>query len=879
MWLRVKTFLVVSVVTLGIAFTGTCPARADDAVQSSSDIQGAQQALIALGYDIGIADGTIGPKTRTALRAFQAKSGIYASGRLNDATVTALNADVLSTANAPAAEPTPGAQANDMPDASSTAAAWLVLVVTCFVVWRFTRKRSTKVAHTAQSAAPVTSVVYGDAVNAGTSSTSVRQTIKLNTRNTCWVPFGKDVVVAGHTIRGGMLYVGAALVQNDGHSTENCLINPAQKVATSGSNHAGTNMPYWPSYSFLEPRSKLAYLNWLETGRNDPTAYIGYVFLYFYGLERRLMLEDPGAEAVHIIAEVKRLLEIYYDNHSFNGYARALLAAATMKFNQVFEWPALDITRRCWQMPLDLALCIGRAIAQGTALNAEQLIAWYDAHPEKRLPPAARKCPNEFLTLFKTKFAEKFPSGIKVAKPKRTLSGSYRAASATFTVTVQPSPPCPDISGLSAPLTQIEPLIEACATELSAYARIIGREAASRNVVAAAASLPEQLRNTTAAQPLNELASWLGENVPSGQAVLNLPKLLSHVGVSLGPARKLTKADMVLAAEALARCNYGIEPDPRNTYPSPALTGTAVVFAAENGARLLQVRPEFLSALTQIDIGMLVAAADDVVAAVETQTLEEAVARNMGLSSVEKMRLTARIAFLAKNPPSTRLLSQFKDRTLSEREAVARLAIAVAASDGIMAPNELKLLEKIYKALELPVQRLYSDVQGLTAQDEYIPIVATADPSTAVPIPRRPSAAAPQAIALDAARLARTRADTAVVCSILGDIFRDENDDGGGNLAATAQSGVPTIAASSLTSKGSFPGLDPKYVPLIDALSGHPRMSWSDFDMLARQHDLLCDGAIEAINDWSYTKFDAPLLDDGPEIAINSELLAQGRAA
>jgi hypothetical protein len=36
---------------------------------------------------------------------------------------------------------------------------------------------------------------------------------------------------------------------------------------------------------------------------------------------------------------------------------------------------------------------------------------------------------------------------------------------------------------------------------------------------------------------------------------------------------------------------------------------------------------------------------------------------------------------------------------------------------------------------------------------------------------------------------------------------------------------------------------------------------------------VLPDGAIEAINDWAYTKFDQPVLDDGDPIAIDQALL------
>jgi len=57
-------------------------------------------------------------------------------------------------------------------------------------------------------------------------------------------------------------------------------------------------MDYWPSYCEVSPRARAAYLRWLEDGRRDESTYIGYVFLFFYGLERRL-LGDLGGNVSH----------------------------------------------------------------------------------------------------------------------------------------------------------------------------------------------------------------------------------------------------------------------------------------------------------------------------------------------------------------------------------------------------------------------------------------------------------------------------------------------------------------------------------------------------------------------------------------------------
>ncbi|MEI9965396.1 MAG: peptidoglycan-binding protein [Caulobacteraceae bacterium] len=49
---------------------------------SRDDRMGAQQALKALGFDVGTVDGVVGTQTRAALRAWQSKQGLIPDGHL-----------------------------------------------------------------------------------------------------------------------------------------------------------------------------------------------------------------------------------------------------------------------------------------------------------------------------------------------------------------------------------------------------------------------------------------------------------------------------------------------------------------------------------------------------------------------------------------------------------------------------------------------------------------------------------------------------------------------------------------------------------------------------------------------------------------------------
>lgn len=75
----------------GRASTSPRASAASAAARRTDDMtKRAQEALIAAGYDVGTPDGQAGTKTVEAIRKFQTDKGIPVSGKLDDATLTAL---------------------------------------------------------------------------------------------------------------------------------------------------------------------------------------------------------------------------------------------------------------------------------------------------------------------------------------------------------------------------------------------------------------------------------------------------------------------------------------------------------------------------------------------------------------------------------------------------------------------------------------------------------------------------------------------------------------------------------------------------------------------------------------------------------------------
>jgi peptidoglycan hydrolase-like protein with peptidoglycan-binding domain len=86
------------------------PGRSARGVGSVEQVKAVQQALKDKGHDAGDIDGKMGPKTQAALRDFQQKEGLKATGRADAETMARLGVEVEtgagdSSSSSPAASP------------------------------------------------------------------------------------------------------------------------------------------------------------------------------------------------------------------------------------------------------------------------------------------------------------------------------------------------------------------------------------------------------------------------------------------------------------------------------------------------------------------------------------------------------------------------------------------------------------------------------------------------------------------------------------------------------------------------------------------------------------------------------------------------------
>lgn len=672
-----------------------------------------------------------------------------------------------------------------------------------------------------------------------------------------------------------MVYVGSGARSADQSQVEPCLIDPRFPVNWKRPDWAGSTMGYWPSYDRLDKRARAAYLIWLINGRRDESAYIGYVFLFLYGLERRLLvdlgsdLDNP--EVPVLVAEIRRLLAIYGDNYSFAGYAGELVdfIEALCLVNADLEPVAWDPEENRWEVSLALQIGIGRLVGEGQRIPAEWALSYLRHHPYVPLRTAAMRCQPQFDQLFLLRYRTRFGDGIKVRRPAKNLEFSYRPASGGFGGTVSCTlDEIPDVTSVIGPINKLKDLAEECTDELDAYSRFLGRRPDEAATAAAIALLPDELLDTHGGPILDDMRRWMsGVLTGESSAVVPLDDLVARWAP--GRTEKLAKRDAVSLATLLSKIGVGIEPDVRFGSSTPKPGSKAVVFRLSESAAAAP-SSAYTAAMSLVHLTAVVAAADGTISDAEQQHLAEHAELVLGLDDAERARLEAHLAFLATGKLG---LAGVKRRVetlpTAERASVGRFLIDVAAADGIISPEEISTLTKVFGHLGLEESDVYREVHALSTGETGPVTVRQADPSTRWAVPERPiDAPQPAAVALDPVKVQARLAETARVTVLLTDIFT-ESDDPAEMPAATPTATAPTVLQPAHES--SIEGLDAAHSALASALASQPEWERGDAEDLAASLGLpLLDGALDVINETALDVCGEPLVEGDDPIEVNA---------
>jgi hypothetical protein len=664
-----------------------------------------------------------------------------------------------------------------------------------------------------------------------------------------WIPPGEMVEVQDYILRGGMLYVGTGMKDPAG-TPEPSLINPLCPVQATYGCYSTKTLDYWPNYSVIAAETRGAYLGWLASGRSHPQADVGFVFMYFYGLERRAFIDayaDAAAQAEWpvLLEEVRRLLTIYGHHKPFaeraNKFIDMLVAAKTAK-NLVFAQGKYASSLNA--MPLDLKKELGLLALAGTPMSSDKAIAWALTDPSLKRGAVISRHPKSFPKLFAHIYDESYPGGMLLPIVKTKLLMSYEPASqsvAGFGEIGLYLDEIPDVTLEGGVTERLQELLNRCNDALAPYSRFVSRNAHLAESLEAQVLLPDVLWPEALKSAIAQWRERVGQS-----AIVTCP---NEIAASFG-STATTGKELLPLLRVLSVAQVGIEPELSGKLPKG--DEPLALFYLDTPEESLAVSPAYLAARVTLQLAQLVAlekassgidAMDFIVGQIEGW---------VHLSRGHRARLVAYAHYLRAAPVT--LSTAKKNSSVLEpvaRAAIARFLCRVAQLGQDATPIVVKALSKLYKALELDVTRLHSDLHSAVSGRASGPEVKGAAP------------------VLDAARIAALQEDTAVVGALLADIFVEDEP-----VAVTtiAVPGPSIVSTSQADTSAALWGLDAAHSEFV--LTMRTRASWSRDELLAHATSLglMLDGALERINEAAYDALDMPFTEGEDPFEINLDL-------
>ncbi|MDY0206650.1 MAG: TerB N-terminal domain-containing protein, partial [Pseudomonas sp.] len=229
-----------------------------------------------------------------------------------------------------------------------------------------------------------------------------------------WIRSGESITIMGQAFTGGNFYFGGKLSSLDGYGTEASLVDDSLKVENELSSFEDESLGYWPKFISLTPEGRGAFLSWLSGNRSESGTPLGYVFIYFYGLERRITVDSikqevDDTEFKSLFDEILRLKGIYGSSRSFSNYSTRLLEVMCVLRPHVVSHPELEKTPQ--RDSLLFKHRLATTVSEGKPIPAELALAWIRFYPDYNLKKPARRCGYEFTQMFTRLYSKKYGDG------------------------------------------------------------------------------------------------------------------------------------------------------------------------------------------------------------------------------------------------------------------------------------------------------------------------------------------------------------------------------------------------------------------------------------------------------------------------------------
>ncbi|HPA20592.1 MAG TPA: TerB N-terminal domain-containing protein [Verrucomicrobiae bacterium] len=693
-----------------------------------------------------------------------------------------------------------------------------------------------------------------------------------------WYPQGQPLTLDGLTIPDGMVYVSTGELPWPGEPSALDLTQPIDAVAED----PAVGLGYYPSFLGITPAQRRTYLEWLASGRSDadPAAReLGYVFLFFYGIERRLLLD--GDLQPTLMGEVLRLLQLYGPAHrsvSLQNYCLQLLHFSGWRLGQESYrafWPQLLELDGDRPDEDSLRFVLGNLHQRGEVMDWTVAYRLALIDEDSRKSAVVARTREKFWELFRQRFEEIAPGGMPLAAAKQPATVEYRPASGALLSACRESAAAralheriPNVLGLRRQFRALPEIWNRCIDDLAGYSRALGsKKVGDAAKIATWQALPPELR-AGEAHPLRDAFDGLLGSAPREGDLAFLPSGQIAAMAGVDERARLTLAQSKQVAELARQLGWRMAPDPRQS-------GLPLAWSQEVALRPTDSddgAPGHLAGVIRLlHLAVMLAAADGVIEDEELATFETLVKADLpGEADWERVR-DATAALRRDTNVAVRCLPQLAKLISPEhREQVLRSLAHIAAADREISLPEIKLLRRIARAFGLPPDAVDSLLEGDGSLRE-VTVATAGKGAKGERIPPRPAAAG-AVLSLDSERIRALTEETRQVIAMLSEVMADEGSAEVKVESKSKEHATPGAAQAPIDAPW-IEGLAERYRPVVTTLVAHDEIDLDDFEGLCKRQHLLPDDVLDAVNAWSDEHFGDFLLERGENVRVFRSLL------
>jgi uncharacterized tellurite resistance protein B-like protein len=613
----------------------------------------------------------------------------------------------------------------------------------------------------------------------------------------------------------------------------------------------------------LTPGQRHTYLRWMAEGRRTLPPEDGYLFIFYYGLERRALVGKHDTE--RILGEVEQLRRLHHEaagrTRSFRRYSSSFVWFLVAGDPRSLPEPSVRRLAQSTHSWSDdhLAAALAWAVANGRSLPTWLAFTVAGQLPGAKRSVVVRRVGDEFQKLFARRYAETYEHGLALETARRERVLTYQPASAALSPL---SIRIPNALGRSSQFKKLSAIWNGCIDDLRRYSRSGGREG-EELTASAWAALPDELR-AGIDHPLTPAVCGLVDRHAhdKGYAIVSAGDTAQLVGLEF--RNRLTPKQSRDVVETFQHVGYAIEPDTRLTRRSYRWEERFTVFLRVYDDPVDPVR--YTAAACLLKLGLHVAQADGTVDEGELALITAHIAEAFDLNEHECRRIEAlRHLLLVEGADIAGIGGRIADVIPETRRVqVGRLLVAVAAADGTISRSEITALRRCFRALALKPDVLEAALAELAPDSDETTVVIEGRT-----LPRRPGeriAPPPrtddrrEGISLDRAKIAAILTETHEVATLLAQAMNLEE----------AEPDVAVVDVTPAEQDAPTDGPPRRYAGFYTELIAAE--TWSE-------DELLLHAALEEINDWAFDALGGPVAyQEGGQLEIDHELIrdAQG---